>query len=110
MRLVDSCIAATGRTYPAGYGFALTYLTDNPGPDHFRAMQAAAWKAVKPQAMLGNADAPAFVAGFAKSKQHVPNLGWRWWLIEAAQLVLAEALRGNAGARAVMRLWDHPGY
>ena len=26
--MIDSCIEKTGRTYPAGYGFALTYLDE----------------------------------------------------------------------------------
>lgn len=106
MSLVDSCIAATSRAYPSGYGFALCYLTEKAGPDHFKAMQDAAWRAVKAQAKRGNSDAAAFVAGYVSA----PRGDWRWWLIEAAQLVFAEALQGKPYAVAVMRLWQHPGY
>lgn len=109
-KTLDYCLAATARTYPAGYGFALGYLTDNPGPDHLAAMQAAAWDAVKPEALKGNPDAAAFVQAFTESRQATPSLGWRWWLVEAAQLVLASAMAGRRKSKDTLALWGHPGY
>lgn len=112
--LIDTCIAVTGRTYGDGYGFALAYLTDDPGPDHLKAIQEAAWAAVKRQAKNGNPDAAAFVSGYVEGVQvrqrGVTWSGWQWWLIEAAQLVHADALGGNRRAGEVLRMWGLHGY
>lgn len=109
--ILDTCLAATGRTYPAGYGFALCYLDGTrAGPDHFKAMQSAAWGAVQRHAKAGNDDAAAFVAAFTDSRSYRPLKGWTHWLVEAAQLVLSDAISGNRKAGAVMAMWGHPGY
>lgn len=112
MDILDTCRNATGRTYPPGYGFALRYLwkAESAGPDHLKAMQDSAWRAVKGQAKRGNPDAAAFVSAYAESRETTPAGGWQFWLIEAAQLVLAEALLGRAHARRTLALWGHPGY
>jgi hypothetical protein len=110
MDLIDTCLAETKRTYPDGYGFALTYLRADAGPDHFKAMRESAWKAVKAESKKGNPDASRFVAAYTEANASRPNKGWPWWLIEAAQLVLAAALSGSRDAAATLRLWGHPGY
>lgn len=102
--LTDVCIAFHGRKYPAGYGFALEYLDQTTSPDKLQAMRDAAFIAVPGQALKGNRDAPAFVSAFTA------NRDWRNWLIEAAQIVLAAAMAGNARARETLHAWGHPGY
>lgn len=104
MHIIDSCIAATGRTYPDGYGFAIAYLDRNLGPDQLKVLQSAAWRAVERQTKAGNRDALAFVRARSESAD------CRYWMIEAAQLVLADALQGNATSRNAMRVCGHPGY
>lgn len=102
--MIESCIEKTGRTYPAGYGFALAYLDDNLGPHQLKALQAAAWSAVERHCKAGNRDAVAFVQARAQG----PDC--RLWAIEAAQLVLADALAGDAVAKRTMAMCGHPGY
>jgi hypothetical protein len=109
--LIKTCMETTGRTYPEGYGFSLGYLDQSPGVEQLRAMQEAAWAAVKRDAKAGGMDGARFVAAYSASAQRIPfKGGWPWWLIEAAQLVHADAMSGNAKSCEVMRLWNHPGY
>ncbi len=112
--LIDVCISATRRNYPAGYGFALGYLCDNPGPDALKAMRAQAADVVARWIKATVARRPYYgddVARFVSAVADQPKRGgWEWWLIEAAQLVHADALAGNAKSAAVMVMWQHPGY
>lgn len=112
--LIDRCKSITGRTYADGYGFALGYLTNNPGPDELKAMRERAAdiaaSVIRAKSFVTHPlryDATRFVAALAEQPL---SGGWYWWLIEAAQLVLQDACMGNAKSSAVMRAWKHPGY
>lgn len=112
--LIKTCTDETGRTYPAGYGFALGYLTKNPGVAELRAMRdqaadvAARWiKSTHVRPRYYGDDVARFVQALADQPERG---GWSWWLIEAAQLVHADSLIGNTKSAGVMRQWGHPGY
>lgn len=111
--LLDSCLETNGRTYPPGYGFALAYLDSDAGPDDFKAMKRQAVLATARALDAGKPwidDAAAFAKAVAEAESTRPAGGWPFWLIEAAQVVLADALDGNAGSRALLGRWGHPGY
>lgn len=106
--LVQQCLSVTGRTYPSGYGFALTYLRDNLEPAHLR--QGACLMVAKAYGPDGHSsdqkdsDLVRFVNAYATATTA------EGYMIEAAQLCLAWALSGDADAANVMRLCGHPGY
>jgi hypothetical protein len=88
--LLDRCLKASGRTYPDGYGFALTYLDDRLNP---------AWLRDGANRIVAN----VFANGreFAISRKDSDLVDYvnaqaeaesaEGFLIEAAQLILAEA-------------------
>jgi hypothetical protein len=107
--LLDRCLKASGRTYPDGYGFALTYLDDRLNP---------AWLRDGANRIVAN----VFANGreFAISRKDSDLVDYvnaqaeaesaEGFLIEAAQLILAEAMAGDPEAARVMKLCGHPGY
>lgn len=107
--LLDICRGETGRDYPDGYGFALAYLKNDAGPADFKAMKRQAVLATA-RALDANKPFLADAADFANAVAEANGRGWPWWLIEAAQVVLADALGGNKGSCAVLAQWGHPGY
>lgn len=105
--LVKRCLEKTGRQYPPGYGFALTYLSDDLNPAHLRAGADKVVAAVFAGALPGfrkDADLLAYVTAQADAES------FEDWAIEAAQLVLCAALEGHTNSERVMRLCGHPGY
>jgi hypothetical protein len=103
------CIAVTRRTYPDGYGFALTYLDDNLNPAHLRdAANACVAFAFTHGDHRDRADADLvrYVAAQAEGSGSSPA----WWLIEAAQLVHGWAMVGIEEAVNGMVLCGHPGF
>lgn len=109
MNLLDRCRKATGRTYPPGYGFALCYLDDHLNPAHLRQGADRIVANVFANGRQYGADRKdsdllAYVAaqGVAESAEG--------WMIEAAQLILGEAMAGDPEAANVMKICGHPGY
>ena len=112
--LIDTCMAETKRTYGAGYGFALGYLTTSPGVWELRRMfeqaNEIASRMIRRKSFhkLG---ITSDVVDYVEARANAPERGgWPWWLIEAAQLVHGDAMQGNAKSAEVMKLWKHPGY
>lgn len=106
-KLLDDCLKTTGRSYPDGYGFALAYLKDDPSVDDLKAMKTAADSALfrwaRKRIGHGN-DAVRYAEALND------GIGWPRWLVEAAQLVLADALAGGRKSKATLKRWGHPGY
>jgi hypothetical protein len=107
-RLLDDCLAVTGRKYPDGYGFALAYLDDTLNPVHLR--DAACAIVSKAYGLRGTAtdrkdsDLVAFVLAYANAER------CEHYLIEAAQLCAQWGLAGDFDGVNAMRLCGHPGY
>jgi len=124
MLSVDDCIAATGRKYPDGYGFALTFM-QNAGSE-LPAIRAAAFECVRhqfanPKKHRRDSDVARFVAAYEGAPEHQfgrtgsPHPAC-WWLIEAAQLLVQWGLWDGAPPRlksqiaATLKAAGHPGY
>ena len=107
-KLLDDCLAHTGREYPDGYGFAIAYLDDRLNPVHLRdaacAIVGDAYGVNGSAADRKDSDLVAFVVAYASAECAED------YLIEAAQLCLQWALAGNRHAVNAMRLCGHPGY
>ncbi len=109
MSLLERCRKATGRNYPPGYGFALGYLDDRLN---------SAWLRDGANRIVANVYANG--REFAVDRRHPELVGYvnayaesdsaEGFLIEAAQLVLTEAMAGDPEAARVMKLCGHPGY
>lgn len=110
--LVDTCIKATGRVYPDGYGFALAFLKDDPTTGDLANIRHRANDIVDRVLDFAPADQALAddVAGYVNAWASTGDPGWRRWLIEAAQLVLQDALGGSTGSARVLKQWGHPGY
>ena len=105
--LVRECINHTHRTYPDGYGFALTYLDGkNLNPVHLRDCAN--------RIVSGTFHAPRYITrrdpDLVRYVAAQQNAGWHNWLIEAAQLVHTAALAGDKEAGKVLGLCGHPGF
>lgn len=106
---LDACLRAKHREYPAGYGFALAYLSDAMSPEVLAALRDTAFYSVEREAKRGNEDAARFVQAYVEGSQSGKG-GWTYWLIEAAQLVHAAALNDDGLAILVMSKAGHPGF
>lgn len=109
MSLLDRCRKASGRTYPPGYGFALAYLNEGLNPawlrDGANRIVANVFANGRQFAMgRKDSDLVAYVNAQARATSA------EGFLIEAAQLVLAEAMAGDPEARNCMAICGHPGY
>jgi hypothetical protein len=107
--LLERCHKVTGRSYPPGYGFALGYLSDTLNYAHLRdganRIVAAVFTNGREFAIdRRHPELVRYVNAYAESESA------EGYLIEAAQLVLAEAMAGDPQAREVMKLCGHPGY
>ena len=106
--LVSACLAVTDRAYPAGYGFALTYLDDRLEPAVLR--DAACHMVGKAYGPKGTAtdrkdpDLVAFVTAYAEGER------FEHYLIEAAQLLLSWGMAGDPDAKAALAALGHLGY
>jgi hypothetical protein len=113
--LLDRCLKAVNEggpkryPYPEGYGFALAYLNDDLNP---------AWLRDGANRIVANvfANGRQFAVG-RKDEDLVRYVNAQAtarcaeeFLIEAAQLVLAEAMAGEPEAENCMKLCGHPGY
>lgn len=106
--LLDRCLARPGKNFPAGYGFALTYLDDSLEPAHLRdAACAMVGKAYGPEGTAADRkseDLVAFVIAYGEAEC------FEDYAIEAAQLLLEWGMAGDPDAAAALRLCGHPGY
>ena len=106
--LLDRCLARPGKNYPAGYGFALAYLSDriNPAPlrDAACQMVGKAYGVAGTAAARKSPDLVAFVIAYSEAEC------FEDYAIEAAQLLLEWGMAGDKDAVEALRLCGHPGY
>lgn len=118
--------AATGRTYPEGYGFALTYLDPRQTFVNLDVLREAANACIRVAFRRGagnfvSEDHAAYVAAAASlGERRIGGNGIthpaQLWIIEAAQLVLQTALSSRAPyalvceCRRALGACGHPGY
>jgi hypothetical protein len=113
-KLLDRCLrvvndGAKRYPYPDGYGFALAYLDDDLNPawlrDGANQIVSQVYANGRQYAVdRKHPDLVRYVNAYAEGKSAED------WMIEAAQLVLAEAMAGYPPAMSVMKLCGHPGY
>jgi len=106
--LLDRCLARPSKNYPAGYGFALAYLSDEPDAAVLRdAACAMVGKAYGPNGTAADRksdDLAAFVLNYGEAEQ------FEDYAIEAAQLLLEWGMSGDPDACRALATLGHPGY
>lgn len=106
--LLDRCRARPGKNYPAGYGFALAYLSDRIEPAILRdAACACVGKAYGPCGTVADRKSPdlvAFVLAYGEAEC------FEDYAIEAAQLLLEWGMDGDRDAGRALATLGHPGY
>lgn len=106
--LLDRCLARPGKNYPAGYGFALAYLSDDLEPAILRdaacAMVGKAYGLRGTAEQRKSADLVGFVLAYSEAER------FEDYAIEAAQLLLEWGMAGDREAAHALRLCGHPGY
>lgn len=97
----EECLRYTRRKYRDGYGFSTTCIKRDLTPSDFRLIAKRAWECVRRVSEEGGQDAVDFVKYYTDSKSIIqPDKGWRWWLIEAVQLIHTDALFSKSSQSA----------
>jgi hypothetical protein len=124
MLTVSDCLKATKRHYPAGYGFALTFIEDDAG-NHLAEIMEAANACVRYSFRAKTRERDSDVAAYAYAFLTRPDTRHGetgaphpavYWLIEAAQVLvqwglddkLPKALKTQI--HNALRVAGHPGY